>query len=162
MKNVNKKIGIQFGLLAAVLMLATVPARAAQVHGFFCGTFDRELMVRVYQPLLQTHAQTHKGSVMSLIDPTVEQGKQVIGTLQDTDINQTRTGLEFAANAIHAIPGPVPYINGIPLKQVQWVILGINLATAKPAQNGEIVQGTLRVQKTNGQVYTKLVTCSTF
>jgi hypothetical protein len=133
--------------LAALLCGSTA---FAQGGAALCGTFDRELMIQVGAK-----------NALTLIDPSAPKGQQILAKFNQVDVKQAQFGPVFEANVQGAtIPDPNLYIGGARLAELQWINLSINLSSPNPTVSKGIVPGNFRLQKANGQVLQKLMTCA--
>lgn len=145
MKNVKNLITVKL-----VTILALMSGSAFAQGGALCGTFDRELLIQV-----------NPNNTLSLIDPEAAQGRQVMATFNQIDVNYTQAGLVYEANTRNAtIPNPNQYVGGARLGELQWVIMTVNAAPGRVVTTNNIITGSLKLQKTNGQTFQKLVTCT--
>ncbi|MFL5814510.1 MAG: hypothetical protein ACJ763_13120 [Bdellovibrionia bacterium] len=144
MKNVKTTI------LLSVLAILGSSSAFAQGGAALCGTFDRELMVQIGPK-----------NAMTLIDPSASRGHQTLAKFTQVDVKQSQFGPVFEANTRGAqIPNPEILVGGARLAELQWVTLSINVASPSPTTSQGIVPGNFRVQKANGQVLQKLMTCA--
>jgi hypothetical protein len=144
MKNVKNTI------LVSILALLSGSSAFAQGGAALCGTFDRELMVQIGPK-----------NAMTLIDPSAPKGQQILAKFSQVDLKQSQFGPVFEANTRGAqIPNPEIFIGGARLAELQWITLSINVASPSPTTSQGIVPGNFKVQKANGQVLQKLMTCA--
>jgi hypothetical protein len=73
----------------------------------------------------------------------------------------TKDGPVFEASVDSRLPSASTYVGGTRLSDLRWIALSINVnAAPNPQYGSNLMTGYLRLQKLNGEVSQKLVTCT--
>jgi len=149
----------------AVLAALTGAAQSAHADGFVCATYDRELLVKVYNHT-QPSQGTRNAAVMIVSDPSAPAGKQTIAVFRDTDSTLQSFGATYLATVS---PRTLPnlnladtFISAFSLDSIQELDLSVNFSYGLPVVKDGIVDGMLVIQKLNGETVRKEVTCTRY
>ncbi len=145
-------------LIALMIVLGVAQAKA---DGFVCETWDGDLVVKVYNKT-QPEDGTRNASVMVLSDPQVQKGRKTIARFQADNEVLTNHSARYEAEVDLRFSDSSrkgELIAGTKLGQLDRISLDVAFSYANPTEEGDEMDGTLVLEKRNGQTIKKQLTC---
>lgn len=139
-----------FGILA----LTAAGATSARADGFVCDSVNENLRVRVYNHTLSEDG-TRNPAVMVISDTTVGQGRKTIAKFEGANGSLTADTAFYDAKVdLRRIDSrrKGELIGGTKLGQLDHIKLDVLFSYADPLEAGEQTDGSLLLEKRNGDV----------
>lgn len=147
-------------LILSIAIAAT--SSIAQADGFVCSNDD--IAVKVYNNT-EAKVGTRTAAVMVLSDRSVAAGRKTIARFTDTNGRISQKGASYLADVDLRFSDSSrkgELIGGTKLGELDTIQLDVDFSYAAPVEAGEMVDGTLTLNKRNGQQIELALECKRY